>query len=130
MNTTTETKPDTFTLYVPKEGSSLQKSLARGSAIVADASYDTHQRLGGGMVIVHYEGNIYGAENLKEYPERVLSAAGRLRERYPTSAMQGAYLKELIVIGSFHYPTRGLLIENREALQAWLGDGPGPLSGG
>lgn len=105
-----------FTLYVPALGSSLSRTLARGSAIVSDANEAPRD----GLVVIYFEGNIFGAVNLVEYPDRVLNAAGRLRENYPTSAMQGAYLSDLVAIGTFHYPTRGLLIENRAALQEWL----------
>lgn len=37
-------------------------------------------------VVLYYEGNLYGAENLVSYTDRIRHAAGRLFARYPTVA--------------------------------------------
>lgn len=37
-------------------------------------------------VMIYYEGNLHGAENLRDWSERVICAAGRLFQRYPTVA--------------------------------------------
>jgi hypothetical protein len=40
-------------------------------------------------VVVYYEGNRYGAENLRTYSQRVSMAAGRMFKKYPTIALMG-----------------------------------------
>lgn len=54
-----------------------------GSAIVTTGG-DTEGDEGG--IRLYYEGNIYGAENLRDYKERILVAAGRAMTAYPTTA--------------------------------------------
>jgi hypothetical protein len=72
-------------VYVPTEQAQRRLGLAPGSAVVGVA------RSGG--FHIHFEGNLYGAENLKTWEERVVCAAGRLFRRYPTVAQ--AYLTDL-----------------------------------
>jgi hypothetical protein len=66
-------------VLVPKPGSAASHFIARGSGIVAIAGTSP-------TVTVDYEGNIYNAENLRDYTQRVQHAADRLLTRYPTTA--------------------------------------------
>ena len=65
-------------VVVPREGSGPDAQIDRASGIVAQRQGD--------HVVVYYEGNRYGADNLKAYADRVKNAAGRLFKRYPTIA--------------------------------------------
>ncbi len=67
-------------LYIPRAGTFLAQIIDAGSGIVGRPDDD------GGLTI-YYEGNRPGFENLREYESRVRSAAGRLFENYPTTAV-------------------------------------------
>lgn len=113
----------TFNLHVPaRPGSLISRTIAKGSAIVSDSEVPHQNGLGG--FLIYYEGNIYGAANMVRYVERALSAAGRMRERYPTAAMMSAAAVDLKQIGTFHYPSRTLSICDGEAFREWTGEDP------
>ena len=81
-------------VYAPREGALPQ--IIRGSGIVGSPA-----RLDPGRVVIDFEGNRYGAANLVTYADRVRQAAGRHRERYPTSARAAVRLDALVPIGVF-----------------------------
>lgn len=67
-------------IYIPVAGSMIDKVIERGSGIVGVDRAD-------GSLLLHFEGNLFGAANLKRHDERLRHAAGRLVSRYPTRAM-------------------------------------------
>lgn len=109
----TKANTPTMTVYVPVTDEAT--FIARGSAIVAKSEPDAT-----GRVVVWYEGNLYGAENLKRFDERVLCAAGRAATSYPTAAIASFSSHQLIEVGTFDYATQQLTITNRAPLDAWL----------
>lgn len=100
-------------VYVP--ASDEGHGIARGSAIVSMAGPDA-----GGRITVWYEGNLYGAENLKHFEERLRSAAGRAATRYPTVALASLEACELKQVGVYHYATAKLELTDAKALETWL----------
>ena len=66
-------------VLIPKPNSSKRKLIKAGSGIVATNRPD-------GSTDIYFEGNLYGAENLRSYWGRLLCAAGRLSQKYPTVA--------------------------------------------
>jgi hypothetical protein len=70
-------------IYVPANQGSLDNLIRPGSGIVALQDQTAPQ----GYVAFYYEGNIHSASNLRSYEERIKCAAGRMFERYPTTAM-------------------------------------------
>lgn len=92
-----------FCLYVPapdfrasEAGRNFAGSLAPGTAIVggpAGAPYDV------GRVHVCYEGNLYGAVNLKTFDARASTAADRLKTGYPTVARALVEAGDLVAVG-------------------------------
>lgn len=64
-------------ILIPKPGALQRKLIKAGSAIVAVERTD-------GSADISYEGNLYGAENLRSYWGRLLSAASRLAQQYPS----------------------------------------------
>ncbi len=84
-------------VYRAREGSALERELAPGSALVGIPRED-------GSALVYCEGNVYGAENLKEFGERAACAAGRLFARYPTTALANLSAEraaeELVEVGT------------------------------
>src|ERR1035437_2667801 len=88
-------------VYVPAEDSPLKAVIKQGSGIVGLDEEDEH-------VTIYYEGNVYGAMNLKTFKERIACAAGRLATKYPTVAKMRAKREELVLVGQFDYETRRL----------------------
>ncbi len=70
-------------IYVPAKQGSLDNLIRPGSGIVALQDQPAPQ----GYVVFYYEGNIHSASNLCSYEERIKCAAGRMFDRYPTTAM-------------------------------------------
>jgi hypothetical protein len=90
--------------------------LAPGSAIVGQPFGD--------HVLADYEGNLYGAENIKTYADRALHAAGRhvwKGHGYPTVARRFLSASDLVEIGVYDTTSWSLYVGNREALASWLG---------
>lgn len=113
-----------FTVYVPARPDVL-RDLAPGSSIVAGDS-----QLGRETMLVHYEGNVYGAENLRRFVQRVHNAADRAAYRAPTIAMAAVATVDLIAVARFDLAA-GELTEVLDAtrLAAHLGDEPVPEAG-
>ncbi len=93
----------TATIYVPAaDAEACVAQIDAGSGIVGVA-------LPGGQVLLHYEGNRYGAENLQRYDDRVHQAAGRLFQNYPTMArMQlpaDVASRSLVAVGTIRQKT-------------------------
>lgn len=65
-------------IVIPKAETTLARQIKAGSGVVMR---ETAQGL-----VLDYEGNLYGAENLRTYAERLKHAAGRAAANYPTLA--------------------------------------------
>ena len=102
----------TACVYVPTAQTRRSLGLAPGSAVVGVA------RSAG--VHVYFEGNVYGAENLKTWEERVVCAAGRLFRGYPTVAQ--AYLTDLAGLVAVGVVTDDYRIQlnDTEAVRSYL----------
>lgn len=68
--------------------------------------------------IVYFEGNVYGAENLKTFEERAICAYDRLTHSYPTVAMCADQIESLEVVG--YVTQHGLEIDETPAYLAWV----------
>jgi hypothetical protein len=68
-------------IYVPEGMDEASELIVRGSAIVGPPGHFDDDE-----ITIHYEGNLHGASNLTKWEDRLLSAAGRAYENYPTSA--------------------------------------------
>lgn len=75
-------------IVVPRSGTQSEKVIDPRSGVVAKRKGD--------QVMVYYEGNRMGAENLRRYAERVSNAAGRLFQRYPTVAKSAYSLADFL----------------------------------
>lgn len=108
----------THRIFVPAPGEDL--GIAPGSAIVAAIDQASEDR-----VLVYYEGNLFGACNLRRFVERVLHAADRQVARYPTIAKASFPRSVLIEVAAFDYTTGKITaITNAAALRAWVPDEP------
>jgi hypothetical protein len=90
--------------------------LVGGSAIVVD-----NKERDDDFIIVYFEGNVYNAENLKTYADKVYVAYSRLVDRYPTIAKTMTKMSDIELIGTFN--GRDLVITNQQALDKWINRG-------
>lgn len=110
----------TLTIYIPKPGSAIERQLAPGSGIVGEPHPSG--------VLLHYEGNLYGAANLQRYEERLKHAAGRLVGRYPTVAMMLLPAAEaadaLVAVGEYDAQTWTAHFDavQRQAIRRYSGE--------
>ena len=106
-----------LTIYVPKNMKFRLASLvAAGSAIVGVPAevpaYD-------GQTIIYFEGAIHNPQAF-DYADALHVAAGRLSERYPTTARGATSRESLVPIGKYDTRERTYEIFNQELLDAWL----------
>lgn len=88
------------------------KTIEAGSGIVQDVNNPN---------IIYYEGNLYGADNIKTFADRIYMAWGRMIQNYPTIAKQAVTSEQIQIVGVFD-PTFGVVtVTNEQALQNWLG---------
>ena len=105
-------------IVIPKKDSPFGLNIANGSGIVMIE--------GKQMAIIYYEGNLYGAQNLETYEERIICAAGRAHTRYPTIARSGILpenIDQFITVGEC-YPNHGYRISfyrgSSEIINEWI----------
>lgn len=105
---------DTHIIFIPKDD--VEHTLALGSALVASL-----QSAADDLVVTYYEGNVYDAVNMREYPMRVMNAADRQATCYPTSAVCAFKREELVEVGRFdHFAKRITSLANVDLLRKWL----------
>ena len=105
-------------LYVPHGGYSATADIARGSAIVGEP------RAGAAEVEVHFEGAIHGQENMRTLADRATHAAGRMLERFTTSAARIVPRDALLAVGTFDFVEGRITLtgaDSERAVAAWLG---------
>lgn len=89
-------------VYVPnKIGRSSLGFIHAGSAIVSKGFEDSE-----GYIEVYYEGNIYGASNIRSFEDKASHAADRLAKRYPTIARRKVLKSHLTEVGEFQTETK------------------------
>jgi len=108
-------------VLVPKPETTAARMIDPGSAIVRTVDEeDSAER-----VTVYFEGNRFGAANLKRFEDRVIAAAGRLEAQYPTVARGSFPRGDFEIVGIFLYSPDWTfkkleLICAHEALASWL----------
>jgi len=102
-------------VYIPVNPEALTR-IKKGSAIVANGQPRD------GLVLAYYEGNLYGADNLHRFEEKLLHAAGRLVEKYPTVACSMLEVDQLLKVGTYDYSKQRFqaMPETLSALKEWL----------
>lgn len=103
----------TLSLYVPNIDSGVNHLIDPRSGIVGVPTVEGH-------VLIYYEGNRFGYANVRTWADRVLVAAGRCIERYPTVARRVVASESLLHVGSIDYDSKRIFIDNSEALAHWL----------
>jgi len=105
-------------VYVP--GPNCPISIVDGSGIVGC-------RHKGDLIEIYFEGNIYGASELRPHLARVRHAYFRMREHYPTVARAVVPATELTHVGYYDEVSDELHITNQPELDRWLGKGVGAV---
>jgi len=80
-----------FVVLKPKPGTWADQRIAKDSGIVGVVD--------GRYVHVSYEGNLYRAENLEKWEQRVMHAADRFASGYPTIARCTMPLEQFETVG-------------------------------
>lgn len=105
-------------LYVPMPGSWLEDHLLPESGIVG-------RDLADGLVDLWYEGNKYHAPNLESLKDKIVCAAGRMRENYPTIARVRIAAAQVEKYGTLTINGDGsaeIAISNVEAINRYFKD--------
>lgn len=104
---------DTHVIYVPRKAAA--SFIHPGSAIVASIEESAKEQM-----IVFFEGNLYGFDNIKDFGDKALHAADRQMQSYPTTAIARLAAGDLIEVGRYsHSLQRVTSISNEEALRDW-----------
>jgi hypothetical protein len=119
--------PYDYIVLVPKPGSMAEKIIDRGSGIVTRPLPEGRfPKEDGAQRMVYFEGNRYGAENLRTFKERVIQAAGRLHTRYPTVARGLFPASEFEEVGTLVVAADGsydsLVIDSPFEVERWVCD--------
>lgn len=105
-----------FDIYVPNAPNTF--GIDPASAIVAGVSQRGNETLQ-----VYFEGNRFGAENMKRFDERCLHAAGRAATRYQTIAKAALPASELLHVGVYDLLLKEIVeVIAPLPLQAWVGN--------
>lgn len=107
-----------LTICVPTPGSPLAKRLAPGSAIVT--ALETVKGVFPDIdCTVFFEGNLYKAEMLSTFCQKLACAAGRMATKYPTVATSKVSSSELIYVGTYDYEYKLVEITRPDLVMAW-----------
>lgn len=98
-------------VYVP-EGAA---SIIPGSGVVGSRD------IGRTFIVIDFEGNKFGSENMRSWAEKVFHAAGRHVCCYPTVARMTVSPSMVRKIGTYDVATDRIHLEDAEALKAWIG---------
>jgi len=104
------------TVYLPLGDDPRLATIVRGSGIVGELQGD-------GSLLLDFEGNAYGASNLERFANRVLKAAARQAERYPTRARLLIEPEHVVAIGEFDAREQVVRLTGADSearLAAWL----------
>lgn len=84
----------TYDLWIPRD----TRQVAKGTPLIARPP----ELPDGNMIHAYYEepGNY---ANVTTFAHRIIQAAGRLHDRYPTSKLQGFYLDDVVHVGRIGY---------------------------
>jgi hypothetical protein len=101
-------------VYIPVEGGYAERVIRRGSAVVGTEREVRGER----MVKLDFEGGLYNPG--QTFEEKLMQAAGRHVENYPTRARLWSYPDEVLQVGTYDTERRVLLVTGDE-LYAWRG---------
>jgi len=99
-----------YNIIIPKKHT---HNIALGSAIIAEKTDSGY--------CIHFEGNLYNAENLKSFDAKLWQAASRKAQKYPTIAKmcfpEKTFQEDFLIVGSLDYDTAKANLQNRRNTQ-------------
>ncbi len=102
-------------VHVPKIGSKAAGVIAPRSAIVSDPTANNERG-----ALCYFEGNLFGAENMKVFHDRLSVAASRLEQDYPSKAVARFALSDLVPVALYDTAVRAITtVYNGEMLANW-----------
>lgn len=108
----------TLDVLVPRSGTPAERAIDAGSAIVARQGSEDR-------VLVCFEGNGSGADDIVSFDDKVMQAAGLLVQRRWAIARGTFVRNDFQLVGTYTFSndwlTRKLEITNRESLEKWTG---------
>jgi len=109
-----------YPVYILHPDSQIALIVKKGSGIVGQPESVDQQRF-----IGFYEGNVYQAENIKTYEDKLYHAADRMIHNYPTKAKIAVTHNEVTRVGYFDYESKVFHPEPgesaKQALNYWIG---------
>jgi hypothetical protein len=99
-------------VYIPRSGT--LSMIKPKSAICGTQNND--------RLVLDFEGNTLNITNLASYTQRLISAAGRHAERYPTIARINAESIDYVLVGEYDTTTSLLSVFDADALEVWSGE--------
>jgi hypothetical protein len=120
-------------VFVPRPGGRLAVTIDARSGIVGTPIREWFKNDGedpedaeDGILVIDYEGNRFGAANIRTYADRVMQAAGRHAVHYPTVARQTVpgWQDELLRVGVYVPNEKQVNVADDESmahLATWLG---------
>lgn len=109
-------------VFVPAAGSAAERMIDPASAIVGLPVGDRFD--------VHFEGNRYGAENLRTFHARLVSAAGRMTSGFPTVARASFLERELLPVARFDTVRAAVIsVLDPAALERWAKEPTAAITG-
>lgn len=100
-------------VYVPVPDSPADALIDQRSGVVGQPN-------GGERIHVYFEGNRYGAVNMRTLGERVWHAYDRMAQSYPTVAQAFIDRKDLIRVGTFYPEHKKLDVDDATGLTALM----------
>lgn len=124
------------TIYVPHADSPVELGIIDGSAIVGSplnpwlrSRADLAMKRNGihvaapqhddDRLVIDFEGDRFG--HMPHFTDKLLHAAGRHVEHYPTVARLHVEASTVLAVGTYNTETRAIQIWNSEALESWIG---------
>jgi hypothetical protein len=107
-----------LSVHVPSQPSHLDH-VAGASGIVSNGEPVN------GRLHAYFEGNLFGAVNLRRWVDRVACAADRLLTEYPTTAKMLVAATDLTVVGHYDPVTGAVVLDGAEASAlagSWCGE--------
>lgn len=107
-------------VYVPVDTHPQSGGIAPASGIVGKPIKDTD------LIKVYFEGNLFGAENLNTYLDRLTLAAGRCAQKAPTTAFAVIEKSKLSIVGAMDTEDYSLTLFRRklEKVRQYIGSMP------
>lgn len=107
----------TFNVYVPRPGTPTAMLVLPRSGCVGEEIVNHDET----TIMLDVEGNKYDSSSMRTFANRVLHAAGRQAQRYPTVARFYVNPADLLLVGTYDDQYGEVTVTDEQTLSAWLG---------